>query len=351
MEAGNVWREGGKVTDEEAQGIANVVNVFTGRGQLKGKFLSATEFLSTVMFAPRFVVSRFQATLGQPLYGGNARTKKLVAEQYAKSIGGMAAIYSLAAIGGMFALKDEDKPIFEWDPRSTEFGKIRWGDVILDPLAGISQVITVLSRLMPGFWGEAKYKTSTGEIVRLQGDDRPFGGPTVSSVGGKFLQSKLSPIFGAAWSAAAQENIIGDETNAYKEMIDLPVPLSFGDIYDAMQAEGYVIKGILASLAFFGDGVNRYQSADAEKFAKKIAMHPKLEVTNEKTGKHSSYTEAVQQMVAHAKKKGFTLDKLLGALTRDMVLAGKSEKSIRGKENLLIERFQGGGTQRSERGL
>jgi hypothetical protein len=251
----------------------------------------------------------------------------------------MAAIYSLAAVGGMFALKDEEKPLFEWDPRSTEFGKIRWGDVILDPLAGVSQVFTVLSRLVPGFWGEAKYKTSTGEIVRLQGDDRPFGGPSVSSVGGKFLQSKLSPLFGAIWSAAAQENIIGDETNAYKEMIDLPKPLAFGDVYDALQVEGYTTKAILAGLALFGDGVNRYQSADEAKFANKLTAHPKLEFVSEATGKEVSFTEATKQIEAHARKRGLTQDGLIQALKKDMREAGKGGSAIRKKKRLLKKRF------------
>ena len=339
MEAGNAWRPGGKVTDEEAKAIANVVNVFTGRGQLQGKYLSATEFLSTYMFAPRFVTSRFQLALGQPVWGGNARTKKLVAEQYAKAMGGMTVIYSLAAVGGMFALRDEDRPQFEWDPRSSEFGKIRWGDVILDPLAGLGQVVTVISRLVPGFWGEAKYKASTGEIVHLGPEGRAWGGPTWSRVAGKFLQSKLAPIPGAVWNAAAGENIIGEETDAFQEMVDLPIPLSFGDVYDALHAEGYGTKAALATLAIFGDGVNRYQNANAADFARKIALHKELEWTSETTGKEHSYTEAVQQIAAQAKKRGFSESDLTRALDKFLKEAGRGFETRQRAKARLRKRF------------
>jgi hypothetical protein len=333
MQAGNKWRESGQVTAEEGKGIANVVNVFTGRGRFNAQNASAAQFMSTYLFSPRFVASRFQVALGQPLWGGNARTRKLVAEQYAKSVGSMGVIYALAAIGGMFALKDEDRPQFEWDPRSTEFGKIRWGEVILDPLAGLSQIVTFLSRIASG-----ETKKSTGEIVPLRGPDVPFKGDSISSVVYRFGRGKLAPIPSAVWNATAGENIIGEETNAFQEMIQMPVPLSMGDIYDAMRADGTTAPIALSTLALFGDGVKRYQNANAEDFAKKLAAHPELKGTSAVTGKDFDYTDAAEQIAAQAKKRGFSRGELTRAVDKAMRAAGNQRKTIRAHKRRIRKR-------------
>jgi hypothetical protein len=269
------------------------------------------------------------------------RTRKLIAREYGRSMGSMATIYSLAAIAGYFALSDEDKPKFEWDPRSTEFLKIRFGDIVLDPAAGMAQVVTFTSRIAPDFMGGGMTKSSTGEIVPIRGPDVPFVGTSVLDVWVRFFQSKLAPLPAAILNANVGENVIGEETDIVHELLTLPIPLSFGDVYDALQADGYSTKAALATLALFGDGVNRYQNADPAKFAKKITLHPELEGVSKTTGEEFSYTEAVEQMVAEAKKRGITLDQLIQALDEEMRAAGKSTKSIRGKKKLLRRRFQG----------
>jgi hypothetical protein len=187
--------------------------------------------------------------------------------------------------------------------------------------------------------GGGMTKSSTGEIVPIRGPDVPFKGTSVLDVWVRFFQSKLAPLPAALLNANVGENVIGEETDLVHELLTLPVPLSFGDIYDALQADGYSTKAALATLALFGDGVNRYQNANPAKFAKKITLHPELEGVSKTTGKEFSYTEAVEQMVAEAKKRGITLDQLIQALDEEMRGAGKSTKAIRGKKKLLRRRF------------
>ena len=119
---------GGEVTDAESQAIANYINVATGRGPLGG-FDQAGEALASVFFAPRYVTSRFALLAGQPFYGGNARTRKLIAKEYARYLMGISVVYFLAYLGGG---EPDD------DPTSSDFGKIKFGNTRIDPLSGLS---------------------------------------------------------------------------------------------------------------------------------------------------------------------------------------------------------------------
>jgi hypothetical protein len=172
----------------------------------------------------------------------------------------------------------------------------------------------------------------------LRGDDVPYKGDSISSVIYRFGRGKLAPIPSAVWNATAGENIIGEETNAFQEMIQLPVPLSMGDVYDAMRTEGTLAPAALSALAMFGDGVNRYQNANAEDFAKKLAAHPELKGTSEVTGDDFDYTEAAQQIAAQAKKRGFTTGELTRSLDKYMKAAGNQRKTIRAHKRRVRKR-------------
>ena len=101
----------GTATQEEMSTIANFINVATGRGNL-GKIDQAAVALNTVFFAPRYVASRFQLLLGQPLYRGTAKTRKLIVGEYARYLAGLGVVYLLAHLSGA---EIED------DPRSANF--------------------------------------------------------------------------------------------------------------------------------------------------------------------------------------------------------------------------------------
>lgn len=337
LESGGRLREGGEATDAEVKAIANVVNVFTGRGSYGSlQYSSAAQLLSTYIFSPRFIVSRFQFLVGQPMWGGSKRTRTLAAEQYARAIGSISTMYALVAIGGLFALRDEDKPFFEWDWRSTAFGKIRWGETVWDPLAGLGQIVTFSGRMSTG-----ETKASTGEIIPVRGPDVPFKGVTISDVITRFVRTKLAPLPSAVWNTTAGEDVIGRPTDAYNEMIQFPIPLSSGDVYDALRADGYVLKTALPIMAILGEGVKRYQNANPADFARKIALHPELEGTSERTGKDFNHIQAVNQMIAHFKKRGYSESKAASELDKALREAGRGQKSRRASVKRFKKRVSG----------
>lgn len=236
---------GGKerVSPVEAKAIANFVNVTTGRGNMGGAAQAAVA-LNTAFFAPRYVVSRFQTLLGQPMYGGTMRTRFAVAKEYARFLAGAATVYALAKGAGATV---------ETDPRSSDFGKLKFGNTRVDPLAGLSQTTVLMSRL-----GAGETKTGAGKIVPIRGDKVPYGTGNSADVIARFLRTKLSPAIGGAVDLLAGKNVVGQPVTAASTAKQMVIPLSFGDIAAAMKEQGVERGTALAILALFGMGVNNY---------------------------------------------------------------------------------------------
>lgn len=280
---------GEKPTPEEGQAIANYINVATGRGKIGGS-QNAGEVLNTIFFAPRLVASRFQLLAGQPLYGGSARTRNLIAQEYARFLSGVAVAMYLAAF-----MKDEDDntPLLVLDPRSSDFGKLRFGDTFLDPLAGLAQVTTVFSRLASG-----ETKTAKGvkpvradytltDLRRALGEDipdhklakdgsLPFGSGNAADVITRFLRTKLAPVPGAIVNTLSGENVIGQPVTPLQTATELVTPMSFSNLAEVMEANGMPRGTAITLLGLLGMGVQyREPKAEKPKTEHKVAGEPK----------------------------------------------------------------------------
>lgn len=233
----------GEVTPHEAKAIANFINVATGRGKLGVKDNAAVG-LSTVFFAPRYVASRFQLIAGQPLYKGSTRTRTLVAKEYARFLVGVGVIYGLGTLAGGEV---------ETDPRSSDFGKIRFDDTRLDPMAGLIQPTVLLSRL-----GSGETTRLSGKVVPIRGENVPFGGDDAADVTARFLRTKLSPVIGTTVNVLAGSDVTGEKVTPEKIGEDLLVPLALKDILKAMEDQGVPRGTALAILSIFGMGLQTY---------------------------------------------------------------------------------------------
>jgi len=266
-------RDGSNPTTEEIKAIANYVNVATGRGKI-GTSENVGEALTAIFFAPRLVASRFQLLAGQPLYGGSNRTRKMIAQEYARFLMGVSVAIALAAM--MRDEDDETKPI-EMDPRSANFGKVRFGDTFLDPLAGLAQVTTFLARV-----GTGESRTTTkGELIPLRDQYRltdvapglgdgyelgkvGYGGRDIPDVVTNFLRSKLAPVPGAILNVATGKNMIGEEATPLNQAVNLVTPMSVGNLVDVMEAHGMARGTAINLLGILGMSV-QYRKGDAEK--------------------------------------------------------------------------------------
>jgi hypothetical protein len=243
----------GALTPEQEKVISNFINEMTGSGNLGVRGQKASEYLNIFFFAPKFVVSRFQMVTGHSAWKADAAGRKLIAKEYGKILTGIAVMYALYA-----AFKDKEEPI-ETDPRSSRFGKIPMGNgTYVDPMGGLLQATVFLSRMLSG-----KVKDYKGEIhdIRLsEGKKINFADKTAFDVMTKFVRSKLSPIAGATVNWLDGADIMGKPITVKGQLLNFATPMTYGDIYDAMRAQGVPKGTVLSILAMFGEGVNTYES-------------------------------------------------------------------------------------------
>lgn len=246
----------GAVTLDEAKVIAYFVNAATGRADL-GQYNSAMATLNTVFFAPRFVASRFQylfMPFHLPFMKTTPRVKLAIAAEYGRYAAGVGLFMALAvALGRLLPGDDEDKPTIEFDPRSSDFGKIKIGETRIDPLSGLAQVVVFLSRLASG-----QTKNMKGQIQPIRGEGVKYGGSTSTDVIKRFVWSKLAPVPGSAVNLLEGENVVGEKQTTAGVVGDAFIPLAFRDIYSAMRARGIPAGTAIAILNILGMGTATY---------------------------------------------------------------------------------------------
>jgi hypothetical protein len=242
-----------KGTPEEYAAIANFVNIATGRGAIGGhniKIIDSMATLNSVFFAPRYVLSRFQLLAGQPMYRGSLQTRMKIAKEYGRFLTGLSVVYMLGKSAG---------GTIEADPRSSEFGKIRFGNTRVDPLAGLSQTAVLISRIASG-----KTKTAKGRIESIRGDKVKFGTGDTASLIGRFTRGKLAPVVGIAFDLASGRNVVGQKVDMSYAAGQL-VPLALSDIYSVMQDQGVPAGTAFSILSIFGMGLQTYDSYKRQK--------------------------------------------------------------------------------------
>jgi hypothetical protein len=250
MEIGILWRKfemgvalidanDGNLEVLKAQEIGKAIDGLVGKVDIPLLSKDQQGKLGAVFFAPRWVASQvrnlvdLRFNLAAPFVKLNdAQRLRLKAANI--NIISTAVISSVitaavrAALGG-----DDDEGFWEsllevLDPRSSDFGKIRIGDVRLDLSVGTNAIITTLARVATG-----KTKGAGG----LVGDKNR--GEAIYN----FLKYKESPALRFAQDAAAvikaqftgeaAKDIVGQEMPAWKFITDSLLPISAQNLLGA----------------------------------------------------------------------------------------------------------------------
>lgn len=328
----------GEMTLKEANAISNYVAAASGRGNL-GKLSSAADGLATTFFSPRFLWSRVQLLTGQPMWGGTARTRVLIAKDYARVLIGLGVFYSSIAMAAKMFKKGD--VTIEEDPRSPNFGKVQVGDTKIDPLFGLSQVSSFITQSLLG-----EKKISTGEIrpIRkkwtLSGKERRTGDPTWLDLAASFLRSKSSPMAGTVVDVLQGENFKGEETTLVNLARRNLLPMPLNDIYDNLKETGVPAATALSLLGFFGMNSSTYKSSEPSKFAYKIAQHEQLSGVNKKTKKKYDHTQDIREIVAQANKLGISESDLMKGLEKEMKSRGYRNDTISEWKVRLQKRYK-----------
>lgn len=253
-------RTGREPTEGDLKQIATFVNDATGRGDLGTIGNSAAPLLNTIYFSPRFAWSRARLAVGAPLWQGNGgiTSRALIARTYVQAAAGAATVLGLLKLAGA------DVNVTE--PTRSDFLKAKFkGRVIVDPMAGFSQLYTLFARESLG-----RTTTQAGATVPLDG--KGMHGDRMGVLG-RYSRSKLSPMAGTAYDLLAGKNYIGEPVTPFGtragnyldgEIARNVVPMSAPDFVAAAQHEGVgPAVGILAANTF-GIGANYQQPKPAK---------------------------------------------------------------------------------------
>ena len=231
------------VSSKELQAIANYINVATGRGDI-GSAQKYAEELSTVFFAPKLTASRWQFLVGQPLAGGSARTRMIIAGEYGKYLAGLGTLYGLSQLSGAEV---------SWDPRSNDFGVIRYGNNRINPLSGLGKNAIFAGRIISG-----EFVGASGKVESIY-DDK--GRNNWDDLATRYGRSTLSPLFGTAVTLTTGRGIDGKPYKLKDVPYDL-LPLSARDIYEQFRDNSPGVATGMSLLSLHGAGIDTYEKKE-----------------------------------------------------------------------------------------
>lgn len=250
------WQGSGK-TAEDYEKLAKFINHATGRGDIKG-LEEYAPFLNATFFAPRLQMGRIQSITdlfkgikGDLKKGEISPTRKIIAADLVSFFGGGIGI--LALLSKMKGISVED------DPRSSDFGKIRFGNTRIDFWGGYSQIARLVAQL-----ATAEMKgTDTDRVMKV---DR-------GNIIWRFIQTKLSPAAGLSVDLVRGETFLGKQLEATPEIVSEQVyerftPLFVQDVVDALRYQGFTSAAIVSPLAVHGIGAMTYPVRPSSEAAK-----------------------------------------------------------------------------------
>jgi len=241
--------EGTGASDSDYDKIAAVTNDITGRGELPKKAKQLAPLLNAVFFSPRLNVARGRVGLDIVLTRPEGR-------YYNKALARELAVWIGSTVGTLWLLSLIKGVTVEKDPRSSDWGKVRYGDMRIDPWAGFSPMVRLMAQLMTG---ERKV-TDTGEIQGIDAEETIW----------RFIQSKFAPPMQLAADIKRGETFTGEPvelttTSVLRESARMLTPLVIQDLYDALKYQGLIEGAIGGTLAFHGVGVQTYPMTDNKK--------------------------------------------------------------------------------------
>jgi hypothetical protein len=236
---------------------ASLINKATGRGDL-GRLQSASPALATVLFSPRFWVSRLQMMtlpFDPRTYTTMSRPARVEAFK---------TLFSYAAlVSSQLALAKLSGAEVDTDPDSPDFLKARWGKLHVDFSAGFQSHIRVAVRLMKAFYDRQQgRKTKTEPVNVLEHYFRSKESPNASLIHDLFLSQKKKvrgETYGTDFKGdpTALLGVPGNrrDTSALANRL---LPMVISDASDAYDADGWAGVGEVLPLAITGEGVSVY---------------------------------------------------------------------------------------------
>ena len=241
------------------KGLANYINNSTGRGKLpsfKGFNLEIiAPVLNSVYFSPRLIASRLN--LFNPLYYANM--PKEVRVEAVKDLLNFISVGATVMILASLAFSDDDEFSIEFDPRSTDFLKMKHGKTRYDIWGGYQQYVRVISQVV---MAQSK-STTNGKIKELDGKGA-FGSDR-GDVISRFNRGKLAPIPSMLTDLLTGKTVLGQDVTLEDELMTHLLPLSALDISKALEEKGASSLLTVGIPSLLGVGVSTYDDRKKSK--------------------------------------------------------------------------------------
>lgn len=233
-------------------------NKLVGRGFLGEKLEMASPLIGHFIYSLRLQASRLQlltSLLNPKFY---TKVPKEIRIEYLKDMTKFvlmgSAMLGLAKAAGLDV---------ETDPRSSDFGSIKWGETRYDIWGGFKQYVTLFSRLLTA----STKSPETGQISSLKipfSSGKPGRGEkTYGDLLLRFGRTKASPEAGTLTDILAGETFDKRGVTARGEIVSYIAPMIIGDVYDAWKDNGVIGAALTYILSTHGVGTQSHIKEDS----------------------------------------------------------------------------------------
>jgi hypothetical protein len=228
--------------------------------------------------------------------------RKKIAWDYLNFVAGYSILFGLTTL--LFKEEDDEHPVINFDPRTSDFGKVRVGNTRMDVTSGLSNAAVFMTRM-----ALAQTTNHRGEVKDLRvigdGGNMRYGQYDSWDVASNFFRSKLAPIPASIINVQQGQNVVGENYAAgakfMEEYMNIPpdlansrwgavvqelagyaVPLSVQDFVDAAEEHGVPKAVALQTVATLGVSMNTYDVNKKEGRSRKrpTRTRPKRQSTN-----------------------------------------------------------------------
>lgn len=223
------------------ESIARVVGAFTGRGTVPHVLEGHLTTLNAAMFSPRLMAARMN--LLSPVFYAKL-------DPFARREALAGARNVVAAVGATMVVAKLLGAQVTFDPRSSNFAKIKVGNTRIDIAGGFSQYVRFIAQEI------------TREEISSAGHHAHIGwgqhDVTDLANGTKLFRSKAGPIPSLLWDETSGKDFIGRPISQTHELWS-NAPFVAQDAVDAYQKSGPASVPIAAFLSAIGLGVQSYK--------------------------------------------------------------------------------------------
>lgn len=227
-------------SDDLLRDYGSLANSMTGRGGLS-KLEPLAKELNVALFSAKFLSSNWNKLTAHSA-GLGLRTTE------GRKIAAKNLVRGATQITGLLVLADTLYPgSVEWDPTSSNFGKIKIKNTTFDVTGGMGSIVTLMAREATG-----KSKSSTTGIKEVLGEK--YGSRTQKDVAVDFLLGKASPIMRAILDRAEGRTFGGEKPTAFNLAKNMVTPIIIQNYFELKKDPNSA--GVFWGTVFDGMGIS-----------------------------------------------------------------------------------------------